>query len=210
MWQQARQTGWLVRKNAYKCSDHQEVYRLLLILCAAHSVWEIKWSCTGHSSRDGSHSTLHSNQMTVLQYVTSDVHAVPSERLEVYQWLHGPPDILSNLFSQCPSSCYSFRLVSCYQLNAQFLYSITIYMLHYNPQHVSSSTLLIFRRTDCIITASGIVTLCKQPYSMPVESGLQSTLDRHTVQTAKIPDAVIIQFVLLKMNKVLLEICWGL
>jgi len=39
------------------------------------------------------------------------------------------------------------------QLNAQFLYSITIYMLHYNPQHVSSSTLLTFRRTNCIITA---------------------------------------------------------
>ena len=37
-------------------------------------------------------------------------------------------------------------------------------MLHYNPQHVSSSTLLIFRRTNCIITASGIVTLCKRPF----------------------------------------------
>ena len=47
-------------------------------------------------------------------------------------------------------------------------------MLHYAPQHVSSSTLLILRRTNCIITASGIVTLCKQPYSMQVESGLQS------------------------------------
>jgi len=31
-------------------------------------------------------------------------------------------------------------------------------MLHYNPQHVLSSTMLIFRRTNCIITASGIVT----------------------------------------------------
>ena len=40
-------------------------------------------------------------------------------------------------------------------------------MLHYNPQHVSSSTLLIFRRTNFIITASGIVALCKRPYSMP-------------------------------------------
>ena len=55
-------------------------------------------------------------------------------------------------------------------------------MLHYNPQHVSSSTLLIFRRTNCIITASGIVTLCKQLYSMPVESGLQSALNLHTVR----------------------------
>jgi len=47
-------------------------------------------------------------------------------------------------------------------------------MLHYDPQHVSSSTLLILRRTNYITTASGIVTLCKQPYSMQVESGLSS------------------------------------
>ena len=39
-------------------------------------------------------------------------------------------------------------------------------MLHYAPQHVSSSKLLILRRTNCINTASGIVTLCKQPYSV--------------------------------------------
>ena len=39
-------------------------------------------------------------------------------------------------------------------------------MLHYDPQHVSSSALLILRRTYCITTASGIVTLCKQPYGM--------------------------------------------
>ena len=65
---------------------------------------------------------------------------------------------------------------SSYQPNAHFFYSITIYMLHYNPQHVSSSTLLIFRRTNCIITASGTVTLCKQSYSMPIKSGLQSAL----------------------------------
>jgi len=55
-------------------------------------------------------------------------------------------------------------------------------MLHCDPQHVSSSTLLILRRTNCITTASGIVTLCKQPYSMQVESGLQSTLNLHTVR----------------------------
>ena len=103
------------------------------------------------------------------------------------------------------------RLFSSYKLNAHSLYSITIYMLHYNPQHVSSSTLLIFRRTNCIITASGIVSLCKQPYSMPTESGLQSALNRHTVRLftkrVTIPEAVIIQFVLLKMSKVLLETC---
>ena len=55
-------------------------------------------------------------------------------------------------------------------------------MLHYIPQHVSSSTLLILRRTNCITTASGIVTLCKQPYSMQVESGLQSALHPDTAR----------------------------
>ena len=55
-------------------------------------------------------------------------------------------------------------------------------MLHYNPQHVSGSTLLIIRRTNFITTASGIVILCKQPYSIQVESGLQSALHPHTVR----------------------------
>jgi len=70
----------------------------------------------------------------------------------------------------------------------KFFYSVTIGMLHYNPQHVSSIIMPIFRRTNCIITASGIVTLCKRTnciitasgivtlckrlYSMPDESGL--------------------------------------
>ena len=72
------------------------------------------------------------------------------------------------------TTALNFGLFSSYQLNAHFLYSVTIYMLHYNPQHVSSSTLLVFRRTNCIITASGIVTLCKRPYSMSVESGVRS------------------------------------
>ena len=49
-------------------------------------------------------------------------------------------------------------------------------MLHYFPQHVSSINMPIFERTNCIITASGIVALCKRLYRMPVESGLQSSL----------------------------------
>ena len=48
--------------------------------------------------------------------------------------------------------------LSKYQLSAHSL-NIQQYKLHYTPQHVSSSTLLIIRRTNCITTASGIVTL---------------------------------------------------
>jgi len=70
--------------------------------------------------------------------------------------------------------------------------------------------LLIFRRTNCIITASGIVTLCREPYSTPVESGLSplsTGIQYGRLQRVTIPEAVIIQFVLLKMSKVLLETC---
>ena len=49
-------------------------------------------------------------------------------------------------------------------------------MLHYNPRHVSSINTPIFRRTNCIITASAIVTLCTVQYSMSDESRLQSSL----------------------------------
>ena len=80
-------------------------------------------------------------------------------------------------------------------------------MLHYNPRHVSSSTLLIFRRTNCIITASGIVTLCKRPYSMPVDSGLSplsTGILYGCLYRVTIPE---VQFVLLKISKVLLETC---
>ena len=43
-------------------------------------------------------------------------------------------------------------------------------MLHYNPRHVSSINMPIFRRTNCIITASGIITLCKRLHIMADES----------------------------------------
>jgi len=78
-------------------------------------------------------------------------------------------------------------------------------MLHYAPQHVSRSTLLILRGTNCITTASGILTLCKQ-----VESGLSplSTCILYgCLQMVTIPEAVVIQLVLLRMSSVLLETC---
>ena len=72
-------------------------------------------------------------------------------------------------------------------------------MLYYNPRHVSSIKMSIFGRTNCIITASAE----------------QSALIRHTVLyctvlRVMIPDAVIIQFVLLKMGMLMLETCRGL
>ena len=106
-------------------------------------------------------------------------------------------------------------LISITNLMHKSFYSITICMLHYNPRHVSSINMPIFMRTNCIITASGIVTLCKRLYTMPDESRRQSSLLSSgilycTVQRVKIPDAVIIQFVLMKMGMLMLETCRGL
>jgi hypothetical protein len=69
-------------------------------------------------------------------------------------------------------------------------YSLTIYMLYYNPRHVSGINMPIFRRKNCIITASGIL--------------------HFTVQKVTIPDVVITQFVLLKMDILMLETFRGL
>jgi len=77
-------------------------------------------------------------------------------------------------------------------------------MLHYTPQHVSSISLLIIRRTNCITTASGIVTLCKQPYSM-----LSIRVQYGCLQRVTIPKAVVIKLVLLMISSALLETCWG-
>ena len=63
-----------------------------------------------------------------------------------------------------------------------YLYSLTICLLHYYPRHVSS-------------------------INMPIFSPLStSVLCRH-LQRAKIPDAVWIQFFLLKMGMLMLETC---
>jgi len=71
--------------------------------------------------------------------------------------------------------------------------------------------MLVFMRSNCITTASVIVTLCKRPYSTPVDCSPLSTgiLYSH-LQRVMIPDAVIIQFDFLKMSIVLLETCLGL
>ena len=50
-------------------------------------------------------------------------------------------------------------------LTHNFLYSLTICLLHYYPRHVSSINMPIFRRKNCIHTASGIFALCKRLHS---------------------------------------------
>ena len=71
--------------------------------------------------------------------------------------------------------------------------------------------MLIFRRSNCVITASGFLILCRRLYSTLVERRLLSTSVLYSrLEKVAIPDAVIIKLDLLKMNMVLLETCRGL
>jgi hypothetical protein len=60
-----------------------------------------------------------------------------------------------------------FLILAIDQINAQILVFLIIYFI---PLHVSSTVVLIIRRSDCIITAYGMVTLCRWP------SGAQLTV----------------------------------
>ena len=51
-----------------------------------------------------------------------------------------------------------------------FLYSLTICLLHYYSRHVSSINMPIFGRKNCIHTASGIFALCKRLHSTLVNT----------------------------------------
>ena len=65
-------------------------------------------------------------------------------------------------------SKYSLKLELFHQPTSMhnFLYSLTIRLLHYYPPHVSSINMPIFRRKNCVHTASGIfaVELSERSY----------------------------------------------
>jgi hypothetical protein len=58
-----------------------------------------------------------------------------------------------------------------------------LYYTYYNTLHVWSNILLILRRSNCINTASGIVTVSKWPFSAQVEKELQFFLNLCTEQS---------------------------
>ena len=68
--------------------------------------------------------------------------------------------------------------------------------------------MLIIRRSNCTNRASDIVTFFKWPSGMQVEREVYIP-DGH-LQRVTIPDAVLVQFDVLKMSTTLLETCRGL
>ena len=82
-----------------------------------------------------------------------------------------------------------------------------IYLLiHFISLHVSSITVLIIRRSNCINTSSGMISLYKWLLGMPVISLLTGIPSSH-LHRLIIPDDVLIKFDLLMMSTVMLETC---
>jgi len=83
------------------------------------------------------------------------------------------------------------------------------YIYYYNHLHVSSNSVLIIRRSDCINTASGTVfcvsdhPVCRlKGEPVPSQPGTGWSLTENTI-----PDVVLIQFDLLMMSTQLLQTC---
>ena len=80
-----------------------------------------------------------------------------------------------------------------------------------DPLHVSSNTLLIIRKSNCINTASGIVfSVSDRPVCRLRRNFLLNLNTGWSLTENTIPDAVLIQFDLLIMSTDLLETCRGL
>ena len=74
--------------------------------------------------------------------------------------------------------CFSLQIPANSQLDALFHVFICFTSLH-----VSSITVLIIRRSNCINTSSGMISLCKWLLGMSVRRELQFPPDRHTKQS---------------------------
>ena len=78
-----------------------------------------------------------------------------------------------------------------------------VYFFYFISLRVSNITMLIIRRSNCINTSSGMISLCKWLLGMPVLTGIPSS----HLHRLFIPDEELIKFDLLMMSTVMLETC---
>ena len=140
------------------------------------SLLHSRWGAKGSHARNESPVT-HPHLLTnILQWVTW----ITEPLLFIFVW-----------------PCISSQIFGNNQLDALFHVFV-----HFISLHVSSITSLIIRRSNCINTTSGMISLCKWLLGMPVRRELQYPPERHTKHqiTLIIPDDVLIQFDLLMMS----------
>jgi len=95
-------------------------------------------------------------------------------------------------------------------INQSRSYLNHLVFIYFISLHVLSITVLIIRRSNCINTSSGMISLCKCMLGMPVrreEGSLLTGIPNSHLHRLIIPDDVLIQFDLLMMSTVMLETC---
>ena len=79
--------------------------------------------------------------------------------------------------------------------------------IYYTSLHISSIIVLIIRRSNCINTSSGMISLCEWLLGVPVRTSLLTGTPSSHSHRLIIPDDVLIQFDLLMMSTMMLETC---
>jgi len=134
------------------------------------------------------------------------VHTPTPHLLEIH------PNIIHSSTPRSPQWSLSLRFpqqdpIPTWCKNSLFQY------VYYVLLHVSSTVVLIFRRSNCIITASGIATLFGWLFSTQVTREWKSFRNLCTEQPPKDSDdtrCCVNTIVLLKMSTTVLETCRGM
>jgi hypothetical protein len=108
---------------------------------------------------------------------------------------------LLNLYIYCWQCISSQFLVN---NQHDVLFHVFIYSFHLST--CFEHQVLIIRRSNCINTLSGMISLCKWLLGMPVSSLLTGIPSSH-LHRLIIPDDVLLKFDLLMMSTVTLETC---
>jgi len=98
--------------------------------------------------------------------------------------------------------CISLQILANNQLDA--LFHVFIYFI---SLHVSSITVLIIRRSNCINILSGMISLFKWLLGMPVRWKILTGIPSSHLHRLIIPDNILIHLDLLIMSTVMLETC---
>jgi len=85
----------------------------------------------------------------------------------------------SSLLTDIPSS----HLFHCQILANNQLHALFYVFIYFISLHVSSITVLIIRRSNCINTSSDMISLCEWLLGMPVRRELQFPPDWHSKQS---------------------------
>jgi hypothetical protein len=111
------------------------------------------------------------------------------ETLQHFSAFKGPSSVSTDTFCEQgqQSTCYNFIFrwpCISFQFFANDQLDTLFYIfIYYTSVHVSSTTVFIIRRSNCINTSSGMISVCKWLLGMPVRRELSSRWCINTIRS---------------------------